>query len=88
MILFLLINCCYFKCAACKLQCFISYQIPKVAATCNFPAIMDGYYQMLFPLNPGSIRPVMPSDCEHEFLSQPHNRESMSSVGKSMQYVS
>ncbi|GMI85738.1 hypothetical protein like AT5G44000 [Hibiscus trionum] len=60
------------------------YQIPKVAATCNFPAIMDGYYGILFPLNPGSIRPVVPSGCDHEFLSRPHNRESMSAV----QYVS
>ncbi|CAA6666479.1 unnamed protein product [Spirodela intermedia] len=25
------------------------YQIPKVAATCNFDAIMDGYYRILFP---------------------------------------
>ncbi|KAI7991489.1 Glutathionyl-hydroquinone reductase YqjG [Camellia lanceoleosa] len=43
--------------------------IPKVAATCNFGAIMDGYYNILFPLNPSSIRPVMPSGYEHEFLS-------------------
>lgn len=50
-------------------------QIPKVAATCNFVAIMDGYYKTLFPLNPGSIRPTIPSGCEHEFLSKPHNRE-------------
>ncbi|KAI7992802.1 Glutathionyl-hydroquinone reductase YqjG [Camellia lanceoleosa] len=42
-------------------------------------AIMDGYYNILFPLNPSSIRPVMPSDCEHEFLSQPHNMASLSS---------
>ncbi|KAL6968150.1 glutathionyl-hydroquinone reductase [Sarracenia purpurea var. burkii] len=58
------------------------YQIPKVAATCNFGAIMDGYYKTLFPLNPSSIRPAMPSGCEHEFLSQPHNRSSLSSVDK------
>lgn len=51
------------------------YQIPKVAETCNFEAIMDGYYRILFPLNPGSIRPVMPSACQHEYLLQPHNRE-------------
>ena len=56
----------------------ISCQIPKVAATCNFTAIMDGYYKTLFPLNPGSIQPVMPSCCEHEALSRPHNRESLS----------
>ncbi|GAV73764.1 GST_N_2 domain-containing protein/GST_C_2 domain-containing protein [Cephalotus follicularis] len=65
------------------------YQIPKVAATCNFTSIMDGYYKILFPLNPGSIRPVMPSGCGHEFLSKPHNRESLSLVDKSTQiYVS
>lgn len=74
-------------CSMLNSKCFTSYQIPKVAATCNFPVIMDGYYQILFPLNPGSIRPVMPIGCEHEFLSRPHNRESMSSVGKSVQYV-
>ncbi|OWM84744.1 uncharacterized protein LOC116204447 isoform X2 [Punica granatum] len=55
------------------------YQIPKVAATCNFTAIVDGYYCFLFPLNPGNIRPVMPADCEHEVLFSPHNRESLSS---------
>lgn len=60
------------------------YQIPKVAATCNFQAIMDGYYGILFPLNPGSIRPTMPSGCEHEALIRPHNRESLSSVDQSM----
>ena len=58
----------------------ISCQIPKVAATCNFTAIMDGYYKTLFPLNPGSIQSVMPSGCEHEALSRPHNRESLSST--------
>ncbi|KAG4192351.1 hypothetical protein ERO13_A07G151400v2 [Gossypium hirsutum] len=63
------------------------YQIPKVAATCNFLEIMDGYYRMLFPLNPGSIRPVMPSVCEHEFLCRPSEREAMSSVGKRVQHV-
>ncbi|KAK3193457.1 hypothetical protein Dsin_024767 [Dipteronia sinensis] len=56
------------------------YQIPKVAQTCNFTAIMDGYYQILFPLNPGGITPVMPSVCAHEPLSKPHNRESLSSL--------
>ncbi|XP_073146513.1 uncharacterized protein [Henckelia pumila] len=54
------------------------YQIPKVAETCNLEAIMDGYYKILFPLNPGSIQPVIPSDCEHDMLNQPHNRESLS----------
>ncbi|KAI4341779.1 hypothetical protein MLD38_026463 [Melastoma candidum] len=51
------------------------YQIPMVAATCNFPAIMDGYYKTLFPLNPSNIRPVIPSASEHEALSEPHHRE-------------
>lgn len=60
-------------------------QIPKVAATCNFGAIMDGYYKILFPLNPSSIRPVMPFGCKHEFLSQPHCRASLSSVDKNVQ---
>ncbi|KAJ0111036.1 hypothetical protein Patl1_01707 [Pistacia atlantica] len=50
------------------------YQMPKVAATCNFMEIMDGYYKILFPLNPGGIRPAMPSGCEHQLLSRPHNR--------------
>ncbi|ESR56988.1 hypothetical protein CICLE_v10020368mg [Citrus x clementina] len=58
------------------------YQIPEVAATCNLTAIMDGYYKILFPLNPGSIRPVMPSGCEHEVLLRPHNRESLPSVDR------
>jgi putative glutathione S-transferase len=56
-------------------------QIPKVAETCNFMAIMDGYYKTLFPLNPGSIQPVMPSGCEYEVLSRPHDRESLSFAG-------
>ncbi|KAB5527885.1 hypothetical protein DKX38_021732 [Salix brachista] len=60
------------------------YQMPKVAETCNFSAIMDGYYKVLFPLNPGSICPVMPSGCEHEVLNTPHNRESLSLVNKTM----
>ncbi|XP_057963980.1 uncharacterized protein LOC131155077 [Malania oleifera] len=58
------------------------YQIPKVAGTCNFGAIMDGYYKILFPLNPGSICPIMPSGCEHELLSKPHGRESLSLFDK------
>ncbi|GMH02563.1 hypothetical protein Nepgr_004402 [Nepenthes gracilis] len=61
------------------------YQVPKVAATCNFEAIMDGYYKILFPLNPGGICPIMPRGCEHEVLSRPHNRESLSSSGERMQ---
>ncbi|KAG8370838.1 hypothetical protein BUALT_Bualt13G0025000 [Buddleja alternifolia] len=63
------------------------YQIPKVAATCNLEAIMDGYYKTLFPLNPGSIRPVIPSDCEHEMLSKPHNRDSLSSLEKDVEML-
>ncbi|KAK9160238.1 hypothetical protein Syun_006579 [Stephania yunnanensis] len=58
------------------------YQIPKVAATCNLNAMMDGYYKFLFPLNPGNIRPVMPSGSEHAILSKPHNRESLSSLAE------
>ncbi|CAJ2651793.1 glutathionyl-hydroquinone reductase YqjG-like protein [Trifolium pratense] len=58
------------------------YQIPKVADTCNFQEIMDGYYKTLFPLNPGSIRPIMPSTSEHEILFRPHGRESLSSPSK------
>ncbi|KAK7393360.1 hypothetical protein VNO78_21913 [Psophocarpus tetragonolobus] len=54
------------------------YQIPKVAATCNFAEIMDGYYKILFPLNPGSIRPTMPSTSEHQNLCRPHGREPLS----------
>lgn len=41
---------------------------------------MDGYYKILFPLNPGGIRPAIPSGCEYEALSKPHNREVFSFV--------
>lgn len=61
------------------------YQMPKVAETCNFGAIMDGYYKVLFPLNPGSIRPIIPSGCEHGNLSKPHNRDLLSSVNRQVQ---
>uniref|UniRef100_A0A2P2IY81 GST C-terminal domain-containing protein n=1 Tax=Rhizophora mucronata TaxID=61149 RepID=A0A2P2IY81_RHIMU len=61
------------------------YQIPKVAGTCNLFATIDGYYKGLFPLNPGCIRPVTPTGCEHEVLSMPHNRESLQSVDKNLQ---
>ncbi|RWR96531.1 Glutathione S-transferase [Cinnamomum micranthum f. kanehirae] len=79
-----------FKCTKKKLQEYPHlhaytreiYQIPKVAVTCNFEAIMDGYYRILFPLNPGGIRPAMPCGCEHEFLCKPHNRESISLSNK------
>ncbi|CAI9107558.1 OLC1v1006936C1 [Oldenlandia corymbosa var. corymbosa] len=60
------------------------YQIPKVAATCNLVAIMDGYYKTLFPLNPGGIRPILPSHCQDEALSKPHNRSSVSTVGEAV----
>nr|KYP74131.1 Uncharacterized protein yqjG [Cajanus cajan] len=56
------------------------YQIPKVAGTCNFTEIMDGYYKLLFPLNPGGIRPVMPCTSQNEILCRPHGRESLSSA--------
>ncbi|MED6150349.1 hypothetical protein PIB30_071435 [Stylosanthes scabra] len=56
------------------------YQMPKVAETCNFSEIMDGYYKILFPLNPGSIRPIMPTTSEHEILCRPHGRESLSAA--------
>lgn len=55
-----------------------------MAETCNFPEIMEGYYKILFPLNPGGIKPVMPSACEHPLLSEPHYRESLASVDKYM----
>lgn len=58
------------------------YQMPKVARTCNLLGIMDGYYKILFPLNPGGIRPIIPSGCENDVLSAPHNRESLSNLGK------
>lgn len=61
------------------------YQMPKVAETCNFQAIMDGYYRTLFPLNPGGIRPIMPLACQHELLSKPHCRDSLSSKSKELQ---
>ncbi|KAK3011320.1 hypothetical protein RJ639_012398, partial [Escallonia herrerae] len=61
------------------------YQIPNVAATCNLGAIMDGYYKILFPLNPGNIRPSLPSCCEHEVLLEPHNRETLSLVENNVQ---
>ncbi|KAH7669737.1 putative glutathione S-transferase protein [Dioscorea alata] len=57
------------------------YQIPKVAETCNFEAIMDGYFRTLFPLNPGGIRPALPSACKPDVLSKPHGRDSVCSNG-------
>jgi glutathionyl-hydroquinone reductase len=36
------------------------YQLPNIAATCNFPTILQDYYSNLFPLNPGGIIPCLP----------------------------
>ena len=36
------------------------YQLPGVAATCNFPTVLQDYYGNLFPLNPGGIIPQLP----------------------------
>ncbi|KAL8250032.1 hypothetical protein R6Q59_033725 [Mikania micrantha] len=63
------------------------YQIPGVAETCDLDAMMDGYYKFLFPLNPGNIRPVMPSASDHEFLLQSHTRESLSTSQQSVQVL-
>lgn len=47
---------------------------------------MDGYYKTLFPLNPGGIRPVMPSDFQDNTLLKPHNRSSLSmKMGENLQ---
>lgn len=63
----------------------ILVQIPKVAETCNMGAIMDGYYKTLFPLNPGGIRPVMPSDFQDDTLLKPPNRNSLMKMGEKLQ---
>ncbi|PHU16294.1 hypothetical protein BC332_17499 [Capsicum chinense] len=83
-----------FKCTKRKLIEFTNlhgylrdiYQIPKVAKTCNMGQIMEGYYKILFPLNPGGINPIMPSGCEDEVLSKPHNRDSLSLDSKVVQH--
>jgi glutathionyl-hydroquinone reductase len=36
------------------------YNLPGIAATCNFPTILQDYYGNLFPLNPGGIIPHLP----------------------------
>ncbi|KAK8945582.1 hypothetical protein KSP40_PGU013178 [Platanthera guangdongensis] len=55
------------------------YQMPKIAATCDFGAIVDSYYGSLFPLNPSGIRPATPASAsEVELLSKLHCRESIS----------
>ncbi|KAL2654039.1 hypothetical protein R1flu_022167 [Riccia fluitans] len=56
------------------------YQIPGVASTCDMPAIMDGYYRVLFPLNPGSLCPAIPKSAEGASLLEPHGRERLSKV--------
>ena len=45
-----------------QLQAYICkiYHMPGVAATCNFPTILQDYYGNLFPLNPGGIIPQLP----------------------------
>lgn len=55
------------------------YQMPGVATTCDLQAIMDGYYRILFPLNPGGIQPVVPVSFELASLNRVHNRELISS---------
>lgn len=55
------------------------YQMPRVASTCELQAIMDGYYRVLFPLNPGGIQPVVPDSFEPASLNRDHNRERISS---------
>lgn len=55
------------------------YQMPRVATTCDLQAIMDGYYRVLFPLNPGGIQPVVPVSSELASLNKAHNRELISS---------
>ena len=45
-----------------QLQAYVRniYHLPGVAATCNFPTILQDYYGNLFPLNPGGIIPHLP----------------------------
>ncbi|KAJ4901723.1 Glutathione S-transferase family protein [Raphanus sativus] len=58
------------------------YQIPGVAATCDIPAIMDGYYKTLFPLNASGIQPAISLSGDQDSLLIPHHRDS---VGKAVQ---
>ncbi len=57
------------------LQTYLStiYQLPGVAATCNFQTILQDYYGNLFPLNPGGIIPQLP---DLSYLSQMGDRSS------------
>ncbi len=57
-----------FKCNRCRIRDYPHldrylrhlYQLPGVAATCDFPTILADYYGNLFPLNPGGIIPQLP----------------------------
>ena len=48
------------------------YQLSGVAETCNLEAVKQGYYGILFPLNPGAIIPAGPDLTN---LLDPHGRE-------------
>ena len=50
------------------------YQLPGVADTCNLDAVKQGYYGILFPLNPGAIIPAGP---DLTSLLEPHGRDSI-----------
>ncbi|KAJ0262626.1 GST C-terminal domain-containing protein [Hirschfeldia incana] len=58
------------------------YQIPGVAATCDIPAIMGGYYKTLFPLNASGIQPAISLSGDQDSLLIPHHRDS---VGKAVE---
>ncbi|CAH8323084.1 unnamed protein product [Eruca vesicaria subsp. sativa] len=58
------------------------YQIPGVAATCDIPAIMDGYYKTLFPLNASGIQPAISLSGDQDSLLILHHRDS---VGKAVE---
>ena len=50
------------------------YQLPGVADTCNLEAVKQGYYGILFPLNPGAIIPAGPDLTN---LQESHGRDRM-----------
>eukprot|EP00252_Welwitschia_mirabilis_P020905 TRINITY_DN5227_c0_g1_i1.p1 TRINITY_DN5227_c0_g1~~TRINITY_DN5227_c0_g1_i1.p1 ORF type:complete len:414 (+),score=33.62 TRINITY_DN5227_c0_g1_i1:117-1358(+) len=58
------------------------YQIPGVASTCNIQAIMDGYYRVLFPLNPSGIKPMIPLSFQTDSLNKAHDRGSLSVLAR------